>query len=87
MQLTWVRRELHPRRVFRISRARRTAVENVFVRLERDGIAGHGEASPNAYYDETCAGVGAPAVVRARNVKSTRLVTGSWCASSVKRAG
>ena len=53
MRLTCVSRELHPRRVFRISRARRTEVRNVFVRLESDGISGYGEASPNAFYDET----------------------------------
>lgn len=57
MKLAWVTRELHPRRVFRISRARRREVRNVFVRLERDGIAGYGEASPNAFYDETAEGV------------------------------
>jgi L-alanine-DL-glutamate epimerase-like enolase superfamily enzyme len=50
-------RELHPRRAFRISRARRNAVRNVFVRLEADGVCGHGEASPNAFYDETAEGV------------------------------
>ena len=59
MKLAWVSRELHPRRVFRISRARRREVRNVFVRLECDGIAGYGEASPNAFYDETCEGVAA----------------------------
>ena len=59
MKLTWVSRELHPRHVFRISRARRREVRNVFVRLEGDGIAGYGEASPNAFYDETWEGVAA----------------------------
>lgn len=59
MKLTWVSRELHPRRVFRISRARRREVRNVFVRLEHDGIAGFGEASPNSFYDETAEGVAA----------------------------
>jgi L-alanine-DL-glutamate epimerase-like enolase superfamily enzyme len=59
MRLTWVCRELHPRRVFRISRARKREVRNVFVRLEQDGVAGYGEASPNAFYDETWEGVGA----------------------------
>lgn len=59
MRLTWVTRELHPRRVFRISRARRTAVCNVFVRIAHDGVTGYGEASPNAFYDETWEGVGA----------------------------
>jgi L-alanine-DL-glutamate epimerase-like enolase superfamily enzyme len=53
MQLTCVSRELHPRRAFRISRGRRTEVRNVFVRLESEGISGYGEASPNAFYDET----------------------------------
>ena len=57
MKLTCVSRELHPRQAFRISRGRRTEVRNVFVRLERDGIAGYGEASPNAFYGETWEGV------------------------------
>jgi L-alanine-DL-glutamate epimerase-like enolase superfamily enzyme len=59
MKLAWVSRELHPRRVFRISRARRREVCNVFVRLDHEGISGYGEASPNAFYDETWEGVGA----------------------------
>lgn len=59
MKMTWVSRELHPRRVFRISRARRREVRNVFVRLECDGIAGYGEASPNSFYEETWEGVAA----------------------------
>ena len=53
MHLTCVSRELHPRRAFRISRARRTEVRNVFIRVESDGITGYGEAAPNAFYDET----------------------------------
>src|SRR5438045_134570 len=53
MKLTCLSRELHPRRPFRISRARRTEVRNVFIRLEHEGIAGYGEASPNAFYGET----------------------------------
>ena len=57
MKLTCVSLELHPRHPFRISRGRRTEVRNVFVRLERDGIAGYGEASPNAFYEETWEGV------------------------------
>jgi L-alanine-DL-glutamate epimerase-like enolase superfamily enzyme len=52
-------RELHPRREFRISRARRTALRNVFLRLEADGDTGWGEASPNAFYNETAEGVAA----------------------------
>jgi L-alanine-DL-glutamate epimerase-like enolase superfamily enzyme len=57
MKLRWIDRELHPRHVFRISRARRREVRNVFVRIEHEGIHGYGEASPNAFYDETCEGV------------------------------
>ena len=59
MRLTWAHRELHPRRIFRISRARRREVCNVFVRLEDQGITGYGEASPNSFYEETWEGVGA----------------------------
>jgi L-alanine-DL-glutamate epimerase-like enolase superfamily enzyme len=57
MKLRWTSRELHPRHVFRISRARRREVRNVFVRVEHQGITGYGEASPNAFYDETWEGV------------------------------
>lgn len=57
MKLTCVSRELHPRRAFRISRGRRNEVRNVFIRLECDGLVGYGEASPNAFYDETWEGV------------------------------
>ncbi len=49
--------ELHPRAVFRISRGERAQVRNVFVRVELDGIVGHGEASPNIFYAETAADV------------------------------
>ncbi len=49
--------ELHPRRAFRIARPSRTRVRNVFARIEADGISGHGEASPNAFYNETAEGV------------------------------
>jgi L-alanine-DL-glutamate epimerase-like enolase superfamily enzyme len=48
---------LHPRNVFRISRAARHEAVNVFLRIERDGIVGHGEASANAYYGENAADV------------------------------
>ncbi|MGH1364355.1 MAG: dipeptide epimerase [Calditrichia bacterium] len=36
-----------------ISRSTSTEKHNVFVRLERDGIVGIGEAAPNSRYDET----------------------------------
>jgi L-alanine-DL-glutamate epimerase-like enolase superfamily enzyme len=53
MILTLTARELHPRHAFRIARPRRAPIRNVFLRLEHDGITGLGEASPNAYYEET----------------------------------
>ena len=52
-----VTHELHPRRAFRIARPRREPIVNVFARIEADGIAGWGEASPNAFYAETAEGV------------------------------
>lgn len=57
LKLTIFKKNLHPRRVFRIARARRSAVVNVFVALSADGITGYGEASPNSFYDETAEGV------------------------------
>lgn len=43
---------LFPRQVFRISRASRTRVDNVFLAVEQDGVVGYGECSPNAYFHE-----------------------------------
>ncbi|MDB5049746.1 MAG: Mandelate racemase/muconate lactonizing protein [Fibrobacteres bacterium] len=43
---------LHPRHVFRISRASRPQVDNVFLVLEQDGVLGYGEASPNSFFKE-----------------------------------
>ena len=43
---------LHPKTVFRISRAERAETRNVFVRIWDDGITGYGEAAPNAFYRE-----------------------------------
>ena len=48
---------LHPRNVFRISRGARRAAGNVFLKIEREGITGYGEASANAYYGESAEGV------------------------------
>jgi L-alanine-DL-glutamate epimerase-like enolase superfamily enzyme len=42
--------ELHPRGAFRIARERRVPFANVLLRVERDGIVGWGEASPNPFY-------------------------------------
>lgn len=52
MELATAIYALHPKTVFRISRAERTEARNVFVRLGEDGITGYGEASPNAFYRE-----------------------------------
>ena len=52
MNLTTSICALHPKTVFRISRGERAEVRNVFVAIERDGITGYGEASPNAFYHE-----------------------------------
>lgn len=57
MKWSWTSRELHPRHVFRISRAQRRSVHNVFVRVEHEGRVGYGEASPNAFYNETAESV------------------------------
>jgi L-alanine-DL-glutamate epimerase-like enolase superfamily enzyme len=59
VKITTRLRALHPRNVFRISRAARRETTNVFLRIERDGIAGDGEASANAYYGENAADVAA----------------------------
>lgn len=47
-----VQKILYPRHVFRISRASRRQVANVFLAAEQDGVIGYGEASPNAYFGE-----------------------------------
>ena len=52
MQLSTAIYALHPRTVFRISRAERAEMRNVFVRIGDEEITGYGEASPNAYYHE-----------------------------------
>ena len=44
---------MHPREVFRISRAARSEVRNVFVEIAGEGVSGYGEASPNAFYGES----------------------------------
>jgi len=57
MKLNAVSKNLHPRNVFRISRAARAEVRNIFVEVGAGGITGRGEASPNPYYDETAGNV------------------------------
>ncbi len=57
MKLNAVSKNLHPRNVFRISRAARAEVRNIFLEISAEGITGRGEASPNAYFDETAGNV------------------------------
>jgi len=57
MKLKVVTKNLHPRNVFRISRAARAEVRNVFVEVSDGETVGYGEASPNAYFDETAGNV------------------------------
>jgi len=45
-------KSLHPKHVFRISRATRPQVDNVYLVLEQDGVLGYGEASPNSFFGE-----------------------------------
>lgn len=47
-----IAKPLHPRHVFRISRASRARVDNVFLTLTQDGVTGYGEASPNSFFRE-----------------------------------
>jgi L-alanine-DL-glutamate epimerase-like enolase superfamily enzyme len=57
MKLTAFIRPLQPKSVFRISRANRSEVHNVFAQIESEGVTGHGEASPNSFYGETAQNV------------------------------
>jgi L-Ala-D/L-Glu epimerase len=45
-------KKLHPKHTFRISRAAKPFVENVFLAVEQDGVTGYGEASPNIFFNE-----------------------------------
>ena len=57
MEIQTATHDLQPRRAFRIARRRTQPLRNVFLRLTHDGASGLGEASPNAYYNETAPGV------------------------------
>lgn len=51
--ITWQVVPLKLRHVFTISRSSRSEVPNVFLKIEKDGIIGYGEASPNTRYNES----------------------------------
>ncbi len=53
MRISYWRNNLILRHPFGISRGSRSAVPVIIVKLERDGLAGYGEASPNSRYGET----------------------------------
>ncbi|MEQ1859955.1 MAG: dipeptide epimerase [Chthoniobacteraceae bacterium] len=59
--------ELHPRGGFRIARQRTAPYANVLLRVERDGVVGWGEASPNPFYGE-----------RAEDVRSKLEAAANW---------
>ena len=52
-KIRWNHFALKLKHTFTISRSSRTEVPVMFIELEKDGIIGFGEASPNARYDET----------------------------------
>ena len=83
MKLTTAIRALHPRAVFRISRGARAEVRNVFVQVEQDGIVGHGEASPNAFYGETPEDVNSKLLraadwLRGREMREVKEIEQTW---------
>lgn len=49
----WYTLGLQLQNVFTIARSSRSEVPNVFLTIEKDGITGHGESSPNSRYNET----------------------------------
>jgi L-alanine-DL-glutamate epimerase-like enolase superfamily enzyme len=73
MQLATTIHTLHPKAVFRISRAQRTEVRNVFLRIEDEGITGYGEASPNAFYREDADDVQARLRRAAQRLRSLKI--------------
>src|SRR5580704_6833612 len=73
MQFTATIRALHPKNVFRISRAARTEVRNVFLQIENEGITGHGEASPNAFYGEDADAVHASLVRAGEQLRDCKI--------------
>ena len=50
-------KKLKPNNPFRIARGEKSFVENVFIKVEHQGITGYGEASPNNYYGENAGDV------------------------------
>ncbi len=57
MQIKTAVHQLHPRGAFRIARKRTVPFDNVILRVQHDGVAGWGEASPHPYYGASAADV------------------------------
>ena len=57
MEIETAVHRLHPRGAFRIARQRTVPFDNVILRVEHDGVAGWGEASPHPYYGASAAQV------------------------------
>lgn len=83
MEIDAIIRPLHPRAPFRVSHGERAEVRNVFVRVRGAGVAGHGEASPNAVYGENADDVlgrirAAAGWLRARSILSVSDIARIW---------
>lgn len=75
--------ELHPRGAFRIARKRTAPFTNVLLRIERDGVVGWGEASPNPFYNESAEAVSSTLRDAAGWIQELRIetiddITGAW---------
>lgn len=52
-KLSWEVKELFLKNVFTIARGSRSSVHNIFIHLQKDGVEGIGESSPNKRYGES----------------------------------
>jgi L-alanine-DL-glutamate epimerase-like enolase superfamily enzyme len=74
---------LRPRGAFRIARERTVPFDNVILRVEHDGVAGWGEASPHPYYGGSAAGVvrrleSLRGWLRTLSTRSVADIAGAW---------
>ena len=74
---------LHPRGAFRIARKRTVPFDNVILRLEHDGVAGWGEASPHPHYGASAADVvrnleSLSAWLRTLSIRSVDDIAAAW---------
>ncbi len=76
-------KKLKPHTPFRIARGAKLFVENVFIKIEQDGITGYGEASPNSYYGESADTVltkilGIKGYLTQKNISSIQDIKNIW---------